>query len=101
MKGNSVPFGEHLQRRRAALVSWLALAVAVGGAHQALGTDPTCVADEQESVRAEEQVEIEGFHRLTVPVRLRRHLVSWKRCGELLPSSLRWSEGGVVPSAVR
>ena len=31
MKGNSVPFGEHLQRRRAALVSWLALAVAVGG----------------------------------------------------------------------
>ncbi|MET0526670.1 MAG: Ig-like domain-containing protein [Nocardioides sp.] len=31
MKGNSVPFGEQLQRRRAALVSWLALAVAVGG----------------------------------------------------------------------
>ena len=31
MKGNSVPFGEHLQRRRAALVTWLALAVAVGG----------------------------------------------------------------------
>ena len=26
-----MPFGEHLQRRRAALVSWLALAVAVGG----------------------------------------------------------------------
>ena len=31
MKGCSVPFGGHLQRRRAALVSWLALAVAVSG----------------------------------------------------------------------
>ena len=31
VKGISVPFGGHLQRRRAALVSWVALAVAVGG----------------------------------------------------------------------
>jgi large repetitive protein len=31
VKGSSVPFGGHLQRSRAALVSWLAVAVAVGG----------------------------------------------------------------------